>query len=498
MWRERPEPVHLVQTAIASLAQLTPNTSGALRAPPGRRGLRARKKHLKGERSGMPIKEKRTLGALGAVQHARSIVAVSLGRTVAAASRTAGRGNGAVIGGKVALRLDPQLLARLAKRVDVVLVSGTNGKTTTTRLISEGLRPAGPVMSNALGANMPAGITTALARSTHARLGVLEVDERYLATVARDTDPMVIALLNLARDQLDRAGETRLLAQRWREGLSGTSAVVIANADDPLVVWAASSCRNVVWVAAGQAWREDSWSCPACGGVLHRPGHDWFCADCEFQRPEPNWSLAGSDVIDPRGEAWPIQLRLPGRANLANAAIATAVAGVFEVPPNRALQQMSMIEAVAGRYGIARYGGRDIRLLLAKNPAGWLETFTMIDDPGAPIVLAVNALEADGTDTSWLWDVDFDRLADHPVFIMGERKKDLAVRLEVAGVQFRLVDSLAEAVAAAPAGRIEAVANYTAFQQIRRTLAKDARLAQLTTTAGGSRRDPGCRIGDDQ
>lgn len=274
-----------------------------------------------------------------------------------------------MIGGKVALRLDPDLLARLAQHLDVVLVSATNGKTTTTRLIAEALRAAGPVVSNALGANMPAGITSALAGGSDAKFGVIEVDEKYLAGVARDVTPKCIALLNLSRDQLDRAAETRMLAEKWREGLSGSKAVIVANADDPLVVWAASSSQQVVWVAAGQAWKDDAWSCPSCGGVMQRPGDDWFCGQCGFRRPTPTWALTGDHVLDPHGSAWPIHLQLPGRANKANATSSAAVAAVFGVPPQVALERMYQVQAVAGRYDVVSFLGRDLRLLLAKNPA---------------------------------------------------------------------------------------------------------------------------------
>ncbi|MGQ4418980.1 DUF1727 domain-containing protein, partial [Streptomyces sp. SAS_269] len=123
----------------------------------------------------------------------RAKLAVTAGKAVAAASRAAGRGSVSVIGGRVALKLDPDLLGRLAQNLDVILVSATNGKTTTTRLIAEALRAAGPVVSNALGANMPAGITSALAGGSDAKFGVIEVDEKYLAGVARDTGPKCIA-----------------------------------------------------------------------------------------------------------------------------------------------------------------------------------------------------------------------------------------------------------------------------------------------------------------
>ncbi len=399
---------------------------------------------------------------------ARAKLAVTAGRAAAAVSRAAGRGSGSVIGGRVALKLDPDLLSRLAGHLDVVLISATNGKTTTTRLVAEALRAGGEVVSNALGANMPAGITSALSGGANARYGVLEVDEKYLTGVARAVSPKAIALLNLSRDQLDRAAETRMLAERWREGLEGTKATVIANADDPLIVWAAASATNVVWVAAGQEWKDDAWSCPSCGGVLQRPDDGWGCGSCGFARPTPTWVLSGDHVLDPHGSAWPIQLQLPGRANKANAATATATAAVFGIPPQLALQRMQAVAAVAGRYDVVQYDGRDIRLLLAKNPAGWLETFSLIDPPPTPVILSVNARGADGTDTSWLWDVDYTRLAGHPIAVVGDRRLDLAVRLEVAGLDFRVHADLRQAVADLPPGRIEAIANYTAFQDLRR------------------------------
>ncbi|GAA5205293.1 Mur ligase family protein [Streptomyces thinghirensis] len=398
----------------------------------------------------------------------RAKIAVTAGKAVAAASRAAGRGSGSVIGGKVALRLDPDLLARLAQHLDVTLVSATNGKTTTTRLIAEALKAAGPVVSNALGANMPAGITSALAAGSEARYGVIEVDEKYLVGVAQATEPQCIALLNLSRDQLDRAAETRMLAENWREGLTGSKAVIVANADDPLVVWAASSSPNVIWVAAGQMWKDDAWSCPACGGVMQRPGDDWFCGECGFRRPTPSWALSGDHVLDPHGSAWPIHLQLPGRANKANAASSAAVAAVFGVPPQVALERMYQVQAVAGRYDVVQFQGRDLRLLLAKNPAGWLETFSLIDPPPTPVILSVNARGADGTDTSWLWDVDYTRLTGHPICVVGDRKLDLAVRLEVANQQFQVCEDLDQAVQLCPPGRIEVIANYTAFQDLRR------------------------------
>ncbi|WP_034271564.1 Mur ligase family protein [Actinospica robiniae] len=405
----------------------------------------------------------------------RARVAVAAGKLTGAVSRAAGRGSGAVVGGRVALRLDPELLRRLTAGRSCVLISATNGKTTTTRLAAEALRAKGQVASNALGANMPAGITAAMASDRTAQFAVIEVDEKYLPGVAEQTAPAAIALLNLSRDQLDRAAETRMLAQRWRDGLAGTAATVIANADDPLVVWAAGRVERVVWVAVGQSWKDDAWSCPQCGGVLHLEQDDWGCGSCDLRRPKPEWSLDGTELVAPDDTRVALTgLRLPGRANRANAVSAAAVAAVFGVEPGVAIGRMEHVTAVAGRYDTVSYRGRTLRLLLAKNPAGWLETFDLVapltrpdGQAPVPVLLSVNALSADGTDTSWLWDVDYTRLAGHKVLVIGQRRLDLAVRLQVAGVEFEVFDTVEAAVDAAPAGEIEVIANYTAFQQLR-------------------------------
>jgi UDP-N-acetylmuramyl tripeptide synthase len=351
-------------------------------------------------------------------------------------------------------------------------VSATNGKTTTTRLVAEALRARGPVASNALGANMPAGITAAMAEDRDAEFAVIEVDEKYLPGVAEQTRPQAIALLNLSRDQLDRAAETRMMAQKWRDGLAGTDATVIANADDPLVVWAAGRVASVVWCAVGQSWKDDAWSCPQCGGVLHLAADDWSCGSCDLRRPSPRWALDGEELVAPDGTRVGLGgLRLPGRANRANAVSAAATAAVFGVEPGVAIGRMEHVAAVAGRYDTVTYRGRTLRLLLAKNPAGWLETFDLAApaglEPAGPVLLSVNALSADGKDTSWLWDVDYARLVGHKVLVIGQRRLDLAVRLQVAGVEFEVFDTVEAAVDAAPAGPIDAIANYTAFQQLR-------------------------------
>jgi lipid II isoglutaminyl synthase (glutamine-hydrolysing) len=404
----------------------------------------------------------------------RARIAATVGGAAATVSRIAGKGDGSVIGGIIGLRLQPGLLSLLAQGRQIVLVTGTNGKTTTTRLITAALGALGQeIASNVYGANMEAGLTSALSRAPDASLAVLETDEKYIPAMAKATSPRVVVLLNLSRDQMDRAAEIWLLARRWREALANAPGCrVVANADDPLVAWAAGQAPQVTWVAAGQRWRDDSWCCPHCGAHLERDGDDWSCRECSNRRPPVSWVLTGDQVIDPSGRSRPLDLALPGRANRANAVVALAVADAFGVNITHALRELRGVTSVAGRYTQVRRRGCDIRLLLAKNPAGWLEALDVLAPPPVPVLLAVNAQGPDGRDTSWLWDVDYRRLRGRVVLVGGERKLDLAVRLEADEVPFRLVDNIDQAVDLAGSPNLEVLANYTAFQQYRSVLGR--------------------------
>ncbi len=407
----------------------------------------------------------------------RARVATTLGGAAGKMSRLAGRGDGSVIGGVVGLRVEPGLLSLLAADRQIVLVTGTNGKTTTTRLITSALSALGQeVASNAFGANMEAGLAAALGQAPDAPYAVLEVDEKYVPAVLRATGARVVTLLNLSRDQMDRAAEIWLVARRWRDAFQAApDCRVVANADDPLIVWAASGAAQVTWVAAGQRWHEDSWCCPRCGSHLRRDDLGWRCGECDFTRPAARWVLDGESVIDSTGEVTELKLALPGRANRSNAVVALAVAEVFRVRPAQALPKMRTVTSVAGRYTQVRRNGRQLRLLLAKNPAGWLEAFDVLDPPPVPVLLSVNAQVPDGRDTSWLWDVDYRVLRGRQVFVSGERGLDLAVRLEADEIGFELVDGVDGAVnRLGPGAMLDVIANYTAFQQIRAALGRAA------------------------
>jgi lipid II isoglutaminyl synthase (glutamine-hydrolysing) len=404
----------------------------------------------------------------------RARLATTIGGAAGTMSRLAGRGDGSVIGGVIGLRVAPDLLRRLAAGRQVVLITGTNGKTTTTRLVAAALGALGQdVASNAFGANMASGLVSALAKAPDAPFAALEVDERHLPAVIEATSPRVVALLNLSRDQMDRAAEIWLVARRWRQALAAApDCVVVANTDDPLVSWAAAGAARVIWVAAGQRWQLDSWCCPECGSHLHRDELGWRCHDCGLARPAARWVLDGEAVIDGSGAVHQLRLALPGRANAANAVMALAVAGVLGADPDQALPRLRAVTSVAGRYTTVRRRDRIVRLLLAKNPAGWLEAMDVLKPPPVPVLLAVNAQGPDGRDTSWLWDVDYRPLRGRQVLAGGERRLDLAVRLEADEVPFTLVDGIEHAVDQVPPGPLDVLANYTAFQQIRAALGR--------------------------
>ncbi len=423
----------------------------------------------------------------------RAIMAANL------VSRRLRLGGGSVIGGRLGLVLDPGLLGVLAAGRQTALVSGTNGKTTTTRLLSAALGGPGRVATSSAGANLPAGLVAALAASPDGAPAVLEVDEGYLPRVAGEVHPHVVLLLNLSRDQLDRVGEVRMIARRWRSALASTPAVLVANADDPLVVFAASGGAEVRWVGVGQLWRSDAAGCPVCGGRIEfaEPGSGgqgpdrdagerpaWGCLSCGFARPRLDARLDGAVLTVPSGQHLSVDLALPGRCNLANAAMAAVGAGVLGVDEADALVAMAAVDEVEGRFATVALGPLKVRLLLAKNPAGWAELLDLLHGGTEPIVVGINAQVADGRDPSWLWDVDFERLRGRLVVAAGERCRDLAVRLRYAGVDHRTVPEQWAALQQTGSSAVEYIGNYTAFQELRRRLAAGA--YRPGATAGGA------------
>lgn len=366
------------------------------------------------------------------------------------------------------LGIQPELLAEVGAGRRVVLVSATNGKTTTTRLLAEALRANGTaVATNHTGANMPAGIAAALARDPEPEIAILEVDERWLPKVVDPLNAELLVLGNLTRDQLDRFGEVRAIAEQWREVCATHPDLrVIANASDPHVVWA-SEPADPTWIALGAPWRSDAATCPRCAGLLTWSADRFDCGHCGFAQPDTPHRLE-DDVLVLDGERIPLHLRLPGAWNRMNAALALATAVLhFEVPIGRAVSGLAGVEVVSGRFSTRRLSnGRNARVLLAKNPAGWTEVLRWLHGSEAGVVLAVNAHIADGRDPSWLWDVPYELLRGLRVAASGERALDVAVRLDYGGVNCFVEPDPLVAAARLPGPEVDIIASYTQFTHL--------------------------------
>ncbi len=387
----------------------------------------------------------------------RSRLAVVGLRLVNALSRLLGRGQGTVAGGRVGLRIDPSLLRHLAQDREVIVVSGTNGKTTTSAMLAAAW--ASPVAHNTTGANMMAGHVAALASNSAPRV-VLETDEAWLDVVVAQVRPAVVVLLNLSRDQLDRATEVRALAQRWRDMVALSPDVTfVANVSDPLVCFATELAAKVLYVAVPSAWHEDASACPKCAQPLTF-AQRWSCS-CGFAQPVAYSSVDQSGNIVVGDVAVPVETTLPGLFNRVNAAFAIVALQRVGEDQARVASRLSAVSVVQGRYGVRRWRERTLRLLLAKNPAGVAALLADLDSSGE-IWVAINAQIADGRDPSWLYDAPFEWLAGRTVHCLGERRLDLATRLAIDGVDHRVIDD--EETLATGSDTVTLIANYTTFQ----------------------------------
>jgi lipid II isoglutaminyl synthase (glutamine-hydrolysing) len=406
-------------------------------------------------------------------ERARLSAAVAAGRLAGMASRALGRGEGWVISGKTCLALAPDAARLLAAGRHIAVVSGTNGKTTTTAMLAAALATRGDVVTNQTGANITEGIVAALLEDRDAKLGAIEVDERFIPWAFDVLAPEAVAFLNLSRDQLSRLNETRMIAQRWRECvIAHPEIAVIANADDPLVVWAAQPAVIAQWVAVGQPWTEDAIACPACQSVIDFAATGWACTGCDLARPAPDARLVDDMLVFSDGTKLDVEPALPGERNRANVAIAAVTAGRFGVAPEVAVDAAVEVQGVAGRYRTVTVGSSQVRLLLAKNPASWQETLRFIPPPPAPVVLVLNARDPDGHDPSWIWDVPFEELGHRPVICTGDRASDLSVRLSYAGIEHEWRPDVDEVLDRLTWPEVDVIANYSAFQDLRRRLGR--------------------------
>jgi UDP-N-acetylmuramyl tripeptide synthase len=437
---------------------------------------------------------------------------LTLARLVRATSRRLGRGGGTTLPGRVLLRLDRRAIGRLGARLDagVALLSATNGKTTTASMIAGILARAGrPVVRNAAGSNMHWGVATALldAGRRPGELGLFEVDEAWLPAVAAELAPDTFVLCNLFRDQLDRYGELELLADRWAElvaSRAGTARFVL-NADDPLVADLGRERPGVTYFGVSDDAQAlpalqhaaDSKHCRACGAPYDYEavylGHlgRYRCPGCDRARPAPDVvaerveleGMSGSRVRlrTPVG-AVDLRLPLPGLYNVYNAVAAAAAALELGASLDDVREALEAQAAAFGRVETIAIDGRDVSILLVKNPAGAnevLRTLTL-EHGKLDLWIALNDRIADGRDVSWVWDADFELLAGRArrVTCSGTRAEEMALRLKYAGVDAELAverdlgRSLDAAVAALDGGgRLFALPTYTALLELRDLLA---------------------------
>jgi UDP-N-acetylmuramyl tripeptide synthase len=438
--------------------------------------------------------------------------ATALARLLRATSRRLGRSGGTTAPGRVLLRLSPGSLKRMAGELDEgsLLVSATNGKTTTSAMLAACLERAGrPVVHNRAGSNMSWGVATALldAGREPGQLGLFEVDEAWLPSVAEQIEPRVLLLCNLFRDQLDRYGELDLLADRWAElvaRLDGRAAFVL-NADDPLVADLGRERQRVTYFGLeddsqalpGMQHAADSKHCRNCGHAYVYDaiylGHmgRYRCPNCGRERPTPQVAatrvqldgMTGSrvELRTPKGPL-AVRLPLPGLYNVYNAVAAAATALELGVPLTAVGEALEGFSGAFGRVETIAIDGRQMSILLVKNPAGAnevLRTLTL-EDGGLDLWLGLNDRIADGRDVSWIWDADFEVLAGRVrrATCAGTRAEEMALRLKYAGIDAELVverdleRSLDGAVASAAGERLYALPTYTALLELRDLLSR--------------------------
>jgi UDP-N-acetylmuramyl tripeptide synthase len=429
-----------------------------------------------------------------------------------ALSRAAGRGGGTTLPGHVFLRLAPAGVDQLATQFaeGIAVISATNGKTTTAAMLSHVLGADRTVCRNGAGANLMTGVVaTLLARPDDADVAVLEVDEAALPAVAAAVQPQVVALGNLFRDQLDRHGELELVADRWRSLTRGLPPAVtlVLGADDPVIDALGDGRSHVVrygiddpTVALAQRdAAADSTFCVRCGAAYTYDevylGHlgAYRCPAGDHARGALTIAARALETdgangtrfrIDAPDGSSAVSLPLPGLYNVENALAAIATAYVLGVPTATAASRLGDFRAAFGRFERIDVAGREVVLILFKNPTGANEALRAIapDLPGAHVVLALNDRIADGRDVSWIWDIDLENRFGTVASIVctGTRAEDLAVRLRYAGVAIEQIDRLRDvasgldgAVAnAAPGERIYVLATYTAMLDLHRVLAE--------------------------
>lgn len=398
------------------------------------------------------------------------LLSVWVGKLAQAVLRAAGK-SATSFPGKLALRIAPHILEHLGRQLRrCVVVTGTNGKTTTTNLLAAMLRQSGPIITNTEGANLQQGLVSAILESTdwlgrvRTPLAVLEVDEASLPLVAKYLPIRVLAVTNVFRDQLDRYGELDTTVQKIVQGIADTDAVIVLCADDPLAhhIGRTSGKRAVYFGLhrdlAVQNLRDvmrDGAFCLECGQPLRYDGYFYgqlglyVCPSCDFFRPHPD--LIGR-LVDGRleiaqGQLPVVSFNVPVRGlfNLYNELCAIATARMCGLTAAQVADGLQSFCAPLGRMQVFSTHPAAV-LNLVKNPAGCDGVLQAIAGERGPKVLciAINDQAADGRDVSWLWDTDFELVPDlleaERVVTTGMRAEDMALRLKYAGYDPARID----------------------------------------------------------
>ena len=449
----------------------------------------------------------------------RASAAIATGRAAGTLLRRLRLGGGTSLPGLVARYVDPHVTSHLGVQIrhGSIVVTGTNGKTTTSGLVTDVLRQAGlRVWRNREGSNLARGIATSL--MTHAALsgrlheqgdaaGVFEVDEAAFPQVVAELRPRTILVTNLFRDQLDRYGEVDTVAERWRDALArlpGTTTLLL-NADDPAVAALADARpagSPVLYfgiedapVSEDDARRVhvvDTRTCPRCRQLLtfterfySHIGH-WHCPACGFARPTPAVRARQVSFTGLEGSRFTLEtplgqtdatVHLPGLYNIYNA-LAAATAGVAIGANLPAIQQaLESFTPAFGRAERIAIGDRTAHLLLAKNPTGLNEVLRALGQDAAShhLFFILNDRAADGEDVSWIWDADFEQVTGKIASLTtsGTRAYDLALRFKYAGTPPDTVEpdigaALTAALAHVPSGEtLYIVPTYTAMLAVR-------------------------------
>jgi UDP-N-acetylmuramyl tripeptide synthase len=446
----------------------------------------------------------------------RLAAGLAAARAVGRLARATGRGGGTSLPGKVLTRVEPHAIERLAGRLTrgSVVISATNGKTTTAAMVSAVLERTGArLVHNHAGANMVGGVASALAaaarrggRAIDGELGLFEVDEFWLAPVVEELEPRALLLSNLFRDQLDRYGELDTIADRWAELVArrGRRTRLVLNADDPLVADLGRGADALYFgveddalALPGLQHASDSKHCRRCGHAyayetiyLAHLGR-YHCPNCGRRRPDPDVMARAVRLHGIRSAAFTlcadgsehrVELPLPGLYNVYNALGAAALCLALDVPAAEVAAGLATVAPAFGRAETIDLGGRPTSILLVKNPAGANEVLRTLTLEGRELDVfgVLNDRTADGRDVSWVWDADWEVLAPHlrRMTCSGTRAAELALRLKYAGVgteRLRVVEDLSEGLDAAlenGAGPLYALPTYTALLELRELLAR--------------------------